>query len=217
MAKTLATGSQFAIASAYGTAKVFSSITNAAEAVASFAADPSLAAGDIVEVTSGWGRLDKRVVRVKTVTGTGPYLVTLEGVNTTDTNLYPAGSGAGSVRKITTWQAITQIADISASGGEQNYADASDLDDSDDKQLPSNRSAEALQLTVHHDPALAWVGVVDAAVGVATALRIVYPSGGRMLANAFWSRRTTPQITRNETLKSSLDLTYAARPIEYAT
>lgn len=217
MAKTLATGSQFAIASAYGTAKVFSSITNAAEAVASFAADPSLAAGDIVEVTSGWGRLDKRVVRVKTVTGTGPYLVTLEGVNTTDTNLYPAGSGAGSVREITSWQAITQIADVNPSGGEQNYTDASDLDDSDDKQAPSNRSAEELRLTVHHDPSLAWVPVVDAAAGVPTGLRIVYPSGARLLGNAYWTRRTTPQITRNETIKGSLELTYAARPIEYTT
>jgi hypothetical protein len=217
MSKTLATGSQFAIASAYASAQTFSSITNAAEAVASFATNPSLAANDIVEVTSGWGRLDKRVVRVKTVSGSGPYLVTLEGVDTTDTNKFPAGAGAGSVRKVSTWQPITQIADLNASGGEQNYADASDLDDADDKQLPANRSAESLQITVHHDPSLAWVPIVDAAAGVATALRVIYPSGGRMFANAFWSRRTTPQLTRNETIKSQIDLTYAARPIEYAS
>jgi hypothetical protein len=217
MSKTLATGSQFAIASAYASAQTFSSISNATEAVASFANNPSLAANDIVEVTSGWGRLDKRVVRVKTVSGSGPYLVTLEGVDTTDTNKFPAGAGAGSVRKVSTWQPITQIADLNASGGEQNYADASDLDDADDKQLPSNRSAESLRITVHHDPSLAWVPIVDAAAGVATALRVIYPSGGRMFANAFWSRRTTPQLTRNETIKSQIDLTYAARPIEYAS
>lgn len=217
MAKTLATGSQFAIASAYGTAQTFSSITNAAEAVASFASNPSLAAGDIIEVTSGWGRLDKRVVRVKTVSGTGPYLVTLELVDTSNTNLYPAGAGAGSVRKVTTWMPITQVNEINASGGDQNFADASDMDDEDLKQIPSSRSAESLQLVVHHDPALAWVAVVDAAAGVPTALRIVYPNGGRLLANAYWSRRKTPQLARGETIKSSIDLTYAARPIEYAT
>jgi hypothetical protein len=215
MAKTLATGSQFAIASAYGTVRAFTSITNAAEAVASFASDPALAVGDIVEVASGWGRLDKRVVRVKAVSGAGPFLVTLEGVNTLDTNKFPASAGAGSVREINTWQPITQIADISPSGGEQNYADSSDMDDSDDKQIPSNRSAEALSLTVHHDPALAWVSVVDAAEGVPTAFRVIYPGGARMLANAYFTRRTTPQLTRNETIKSGIDLTYAARPIEY--
>lgn len=218
MSKTLATGTQFAIGSAFGATQTFSSASNAAETVLSFASDPSLAAGDVVHIlTSGWGRLANRVLRVKSVSGSGPYLVTLEGVNTSDTNKFPSGSGGGTLREVNTWTAVTQVADVSSSGGDQNYADSSDMDDADDKQIPSNRSAEQLTLTVHHDPALAWVSVVDGIEGVVTPFRVVYPSGGRMLAGAYISRKATPSLTRNETIKSTLDLTYAARPIEYAT
>jgi hypothetical protein len=218
MSKTLATGTQFAIGSAFGATQTFTSASNAAETVLSFASDPSLATGDVVHIlTSGWGRLVNRVLRVKSVSGSGPYLVTLENVNTTDTNKFPSGSGGGTLREVSTWTAITQVADVASSGGEQNFADSSDMDDADDKQIPSNRSAESMTLTVHHDPALPWVAVVDAAEGVVTPFRIVYPSSARMLAGAYFTRKRTASITRNETIKSTIDLAYAAQPIEYAT
>ena len=60
------TGTTFHIASAFGTAKATTAVTNATEAVVTSAAH-GLANGDVVEVSSGWGRLHKRVFEVKAV------------------------------------------------------------------------------------------------------------------------------------------------------
>lgn len=216
MSKILATGSQFAIGSTFGTTQSFTGATNATESVLTFGAAHGLLVGDIVHiVTSGWGLLANRVVRIRSVPTT--TTATLENVNTSNVYRFPAGAGAGTLRSVTAWTPITQVADIASAGGEQNFADASDMDDTEDRQIPSSRSAETLTLTVHHNPALPWVPTVDAAEGLITPFRIVYPSAARMLAAAYVTRKRTATIARGETIKSTVTMTYAAAAIEYAT
>lgn len=108
------TGTIFSIATVLAAAKTISAITNAAEASVSCTAH-GYSAGDIVQVFSGWGRLNRRVARVKTPT-TDAFL--LEGINTTNTEFFPAGSGIGSVKKVTTFQQINKILNPTNSGGE---------------------------------------------------------------------------------------------------
>lgn len=108
------TGTIFSIATVLATAKTISAITNAAEASVSVTAH-GYSAGDIVQVFSGWGRLNRRVARVKTPT-TDAFL--LEGINTTNTEFFPPGSGIGSVKKVTTFQQINKILNPTNSGGE---------------------------------------------------------------------------------------------------
>jgi hypothetical protein len=71
--------------------------------------------GDIVEITSGWGRLNLRNFRIKSV-ATDTFV--LEGADTTSTTLFPAGSGIGSVRKISTFTQITGVMNPQSSGGD---------------------------------------------------------------------------------------------------
>lgn len=216
MSITLATGTQYAIASAYGTSYNMTAITNATEAVATLAAGHGTAVGDILEITSGWGLLNNRVVRVKTVSTND---VTLESINTTDTAKYPAGSGTGSVRKITTWQQISQLRAPSASGGEQQYADTSTLDDVDDKQMPSSRSALSIALEVLDDPSLAWYATVESAqdAGTPKAVRISTPNGAKIYGNAFWTMAQMPTVERNQPLRLTVNFTLAARRVRYAS
>lgn len=108
------TGAQFAVASAYGIVKNITAISNAAEA--SVTATHDFAVGDFVEVTSGWGRLSKRVFRVKTVATTVSFV--LEGMDTTNTAIFPAGQGIGTVRKASTFSPITTVMNPSISGGD---------------------------------------------------------------------------------------------------
>lgn len=108
------TGTTFFIASAYGPAKNVTAVSNATEAVVSSTAH-GYAVGDIVEVTSGWGRLNRRNFRVKSVTSDA---FALEGQDTTNTTFYPAGGGVGTVRKITTFTQITSVMSPQSSGGE---------------------------------------------------------------------------------------------------
>lgn len=113
---TLAKGTKLYIVTAanIAAAKTVTAVTNATEAVVTVAAH-GYSAGDIVMMESGWGGLNGRVARVKSPT-TNDFV--LEGINTTNTDLYPAGTGTGQVRKITAFQQITKVTDISSSGGE---------------------------------------------------------------------------------------------------
>lgn len=220
MSVYLPNGSKFYIGSTYGADKAFSSISNASEAIASFAADPALAIGDIMEVTSGWERLNKRAVRVKAVSGAGPYLVTLEGIDTTDTNLYPAGNGAGTVREVSAWTEITQVETPETSGGDQQFINYQPLSDDLEKRLPSYRSAQGLKLTYFDDPALTWIPAVQAASDnnqTLYAAKIELKSGARIFASGYWTLQEMPSMQANTPMKSTIDVSYAGRVTRYAS
>ena len=205
MAITLAVGTTVAIASTYGTSKTMSAITNASEAVATLEASHGVIATDILEITSGLQRLTNRIVRAKTVSTND---VTLEGINTSSTTNYPAGSGAGSVREITAWTDIGQLTrDISISGGEQQFADVTTLTDVLDQQVPTRRSAISIALPIYFDAALAYVTTVRAAADSATptAVRFVFPNGTKIYANAYWTYQDFPTI-EGDTLRGRIDL-----------
>lgn len=108
------TGTTFFVASTYGSAKATTVVTNASEAVVT-SAGHGYSNGDIVEVTSGWGRLHRRVFRIKSVT-TDTFV--LEGCDTTSTTFFPAGTGIGSIREVTAFTQITSVMNPTSSGGE---------------------------------------------------------------------------------------------------
>lgn len=216
MAITLTTGTAIAIASTYGASVNMTAITNAAEAVATLAASHGVVVGDYLEVTSGWGRLDKRIVRAKTVAIND---VTFEGINTSNTTTYPAGSGTGSIRRITAWTNMSQVQGSASSGGDLQYADITAIDDNVQKQAPTIRSAVNVNLTVFDDPALAWYTVVSAADEARTpvAVRMSFPNSSKLVANAYWSLQRTPSLQSNDSLKAQIGLSFCADPTRYAT
>jgi hypothetical protein len=215
MAITLAQGTQVSIASTYGTAVNVTAITNATEAVATLGAGHGVVVGDFLEVTSGWDRLNGRIVRAKTVATND---VTLEGINTTSTTRYPAGTGTGTLRRITAWTTLSQITSgISVSGGDQNFSDITTLTDSVQKQIPTTRSPVQVTLPLYDDPSLAWYGTVQTAAesATATAIRMVFPNNSRLVANAYWSLQSVPTI-EDSTLRSRIDVAFVSDPTRYA-
>ena len=108
------TGTIFSLATVFAAAKTVSAISNAAEASVSCTAH-GFDVGDVVQLYSGWGRLNRRVGRIKSETADA---FVLEGINTTNAEFFPAGSGGGTVRKVSTFQQINKILNPSNSGGE---------------------------------------------------------------------------------------------------
>jgi hypothetical protein len=210
MARTAVNGAVISIAAAYGAAKTFSAITNDSPAEASFAADPSLVLADLVEITSGWQRLDGRIARIANPTGAGPYLVDFEGFNTTSTDRYPAGSGAGSVREITSWTAIGQIlGDTFASqGGEQQFLSYQYIDMDDQSEYPTNRTPLRLSWMLHDDIAAAGQLAIETAqdAGTPYAIRIVARDGKKFYGNGYWSIGGAPQMASNDLMKRAVTL-----------
>lgn len=139
------TGTTFFIASAYGSAKNTTIVTNAAEAVVTSAAH-GYTNGDILEVTSGWGRLNKRTFRIKSIT-TDTFV--LEGADTSNTVFFPPGSGIGSVRKVNTFTQITQVLGIQASGGDPKTVSYKYLES--DVEFSINDGFAASQLSLELD------------------------------------------------------------------
>ena len=216
MSITLATGTQVAIASSYGTAVTMSARTNASVAVATLAASHGVIVGDFLEITSGWDLLNGRIARVSAVATND---VTLESIDTSSTSRYPAGTGTGTIRRITAWTTISQItAAISVSGGEQQFASITTLTDKTEKQIPTTRSPVQVTLPVYDDPALGWYSVVRTASESATnaGVRMIFPNASRLVANAYWSLQQVPTI-EDSTLRSSISVSFLADPTRYAT
>ena len=108
------TGSTFYVASTIAATKTTTIVTNASEASVTSAAH-GYSAGDYVLVTSGWGRLNKRAFRIKTV-ATDTFV--LEGADTSNTTFFPAGQGVGTVAKVSAWTQITTVMNPNTSGGD---------------------------------------------------------------------------------------------------
>jgi hypothetical protein len=216
MAITRSTGTQVAIASTYGSVSNMTAITNATQAVATLAGGHGVVVGDFLEVTSGWDRLNGRIVRAAVVSTND---VTFEGVNTVSTTFYPAGTGTGSIRRITAWTSISQITSgLSVSGGDPQFADITTLTDTIQKQIPTTRTPVQVTLPVFYDPVLSWWAPVLAASDAATpvALRMVFSNNSRLVANGYWSLRQVPTV-EDSTLRGEISVSFFSDPTTYAT
>ena len=217
MTVSVAVGAQVHFASAVGTNQAVTAVTNASPAVATIGTGHGIVGGDFVVVSdSGWSLLAGRAARVSATSATS---VTLEGIDTSSTAVYPAGVGTGTLYKVSTWTELTQIAGVDSGGGDQNFADASTLVDVDDKQIPTSRSPVSYTFTVHDDPTLGWYSslrsVADA--NVPRPMRLSKPSGGKYLVNGFWSFQENPAISRTDTTKVRAVFTASARPVNYSS
>lgn len=141
------TGTTFFIASAFAASQTVTAVTNASEAVCTCTAH-GYSNGDIVEITSGWGRLNKRTFRLKSV-ATNTFV--LEGADTSSTTFFPSGSGTGSVRKVSTFTEITSITAVSSSGGEPKTVNYKFLASDVEYAINDGFSATSYQLTLDAD------------------------------------------------------------------
>ena len=215
MSVKLPNGTTFAIASGYGSPVTVTALSNASEAVAT--ATNTFADGDFVEITSGWSRLNGKVARVSDSSGTG---FTLEGIDTSDTVAYPAGSGIGSVRKVTGWTQIQQVLTTSTSGGDQQFATFQFIEADQETRIPTTKSAAGLDLSVADDPSLPGYIAMSAANDDRNqrALKCTLSNGSIILYNAYCSLNKTPSMTANQVMACAASLSFInADPVRYAS
>lgn len=204
-------GATLSICSTYAASKTMSAVTNANPAVATLESSHGVLVGEYIHITSGWTGLNNRAVRVSAVNTND---VTLEGIDTSDTSRYPAGSGAGSVREVSTW---TQIANVKAdsfstSGGDQQFTDATPLDSLDDVQLPTTRSATSVTFSV-----------MDSSSGLTAAKAVgITPTAFRLTAGtvntvgvAVWTVSEVPRISGRDVTTYPVSLSFQSVPKTY--
>lgn len=216
MAYRLPNGSTFDFAATYGTDVVVSAISNANPAVVTTASAHSLSDGDVVVLTSGWTKLTNRAFKVSAASGS---TFTLTGIDTTSTSLYPVGGSAGSVRKVLTWVQIPQITQVDFAGGEQQFYTFAFLEDDDERQLPTSKTAVSMTLTVADDPAQPYVPIVEAADldKQARVQRLNLVDGSTILYNSVATITSTPTLTRDELMTRSISLSLQGRINRYTS
>ena len=216
MAVNLPNGSTISIASSYGVVKSMSALTNANPGVATLEASHDVIVNDILEVTSGWSKLTGRIARASAVATND---IDLEGLDTTDTSKYPAGSGIGSVREIAGWTQISQVVEFASQGGDQQFATYSFLEDDTERQVPTIKSAQSFTLSLGDDQTLAWYAILAAADEdrLPRAISIQLPSGAIIYYNAYVTLNQTPSLTKNEIMALSATFSFVANPTRYAS
>lgn len=215
MAVSLPNGSIVAIASGYGSPLTVTAVSNAAQAVASSTAH-GLSDGDFVEFTSGWSKATDRIFRVDdSVTDAFDF----EGLDSTSTQLYPAGGGAGTVREITGWTQLAQITNSTSEGGEQQFLTYQFLESDSEKRIPTTKSAAGITFTIADDPALAGYILAKAANDdrEPRAVRVTLSNGQILLYNAYISLSVIPSLTVNELMTVEVTLSLLGEPVRYAS
>lgn len=214
MAVSLPNGAVFALATAYASSLTVTAASNASACV--LTVTNTLAVGDYVEFTSGWSRANGRIFRLSAAAAGS---VTLEGFDTTSTTQFPASSGTGSIRKINTWTQITQVLEMTSSGGDPQYLTYSFLEQDFDSQIPTTTSAQTLAFTLADDPTLAGYQAVKtvAQTRAVTGLRATMPQGGFILYNGIFAFDETPSMTKGQLMGCKGGVALQNRPVRYST
>jgi hypothetical protein len=162
--------------------------------------------------TSSWGKLVSRVLRVKEVSDN--VSVTLEGVSTKDTNVFPEGQNTATFREVKSWVEVPCVQDLAQDGGEQQYYTYQCLADDQEQQLPTYKSAVFLTYTFAHEYDNPIYPILREAEesGDVTALRMYVPKAKEMRCWAgVLSFNDIPQTTMNEMETVSLSVSLKGR------
>jgi len=214
MSVQLPNGALVAIASGYGSPIAVTALTNDDPASAT-SATQAFTAGDILEVTSGWSRLTNKAVRV----GASPTTTSfdMEGIDTSLTSIYPAGGGAGSVRKVSGFTQLSQILSSTTNGGDQQFLEYQFLESDSQKRIPTFKNAAGLTFSVADDPT--QPGYILAASAnddrLPRVVSITLPGGSVLYYNAYISLNKTPSLTVNELMAVEVTLSLLAEPVRY--
>jgi len=216
MARIIVNGSKVQIATGYGTPVNVTSISNASTAVATVGTSHGIAGDDFVELThSVWPSLAGRVFRVAATDATS---VTLEGLDTSSTAIYPTWSGTGTAKEITGWADIAQVNSLDVTGGEQQYAEGQYLDVPLVFRFPTVKSSLNISVSVDDDQSASFWTHVNASEAALSnrAMRVLdVNSIPRIVATGIWSKSSAPAVAVNNVLKRTIGVAAAAAVTEY--
>lgn len=194
-------GSTLHIGTGLAAVKNVTAISNANPAVCTSTAH-GLANGDVIVFSCDYPALDNRIFKVQNLTADTFALV---GVDTRDTKIFPAGqgasaSGAGKFQKVNGFAQIRNIAELTASGGEPQYATVSFLDVRNEIQVPTTNSPRSIQAKIADNPTMEGYKAAKAAsdARVPMPLRLDLVSGGQIFYNGYMSLNEMPSMGKGQ-------------------
>lgn len=206
-------GSSQQFSQTFAGAKTISAITNANPAVATSTAH-GYATGDEILLTTPWEDATDTAYKVEVVDANSFKIL---GLDTSDTNFYPAGSNTGSAQKISGWTAIPQVLTISGSGGDARFTDVQLLAKRNAIKVPTGFNATTVSLSLAHDPAQA---AYQTMLNISRALRKVafkqVISGGAVTYGyGYLSVSEMPKLNSNQVNAVDAAMALLGRAISY--
>lgn len=215
MAISLPNGSTVSISNGFGAAKTITATTNANPGVVSSTAH-GFTDGTYVVIESGWARLNERIVRVD-----APALdsFSMEGIDTSNTTIYPSGGGTGSAQAVSGWTQLAQILGSTSTGGEQQFWTGQLLEGDREIRIPTTKTAAGITFTVADDPTLPGYILAKEANDdrLPRAVMVTLSNGAKLLYYAYISLSTIPSLTVNEAMTVEVTLSLLADPTRYAS
>lgn len=214
MSSIFINGAQYAVSTTLGTAIAVSAISNANPAVATASAPP--ADGSLVVIKSGWPELNETIARTAEADAAS---FVLGGVNTSSTTRFPVGEGVGSVQIASGFVSLSQVRDVTMSGGEQQYYQWQYVEDrsSRQRQKPTYKNAMSLAVVMDYDPSLPWYETLIDLDGIKdpVVLRELLPNGSTIYYYAYPSFNKVPTKTVNENVTVTATFSLISDPMRY--
>lgn len=213
MAYAIPEGSLFQFSSTFAATKAITSISNADPAVVASVAH-GYSDADEVLVTSGWEDATDSVFQVNQ---TSVDALELLGLNSTDTNFFAAGSGTGTMSKISSWQTIPQVLAIATQGGDARFTDVNPLAKRNAIKIPTGFNAASVTLTLGHDPSNAVYKTMLSLSRSLTkvAFRMVLSGGGKVYGYGYMTVSETPSLNVNQVNQVQSAFSFLGRTISY--
>ncbi|PPD12166.1 phage tail tube protein [Methylophilus sp.] len=214
MSEKLPNGAILSIATAFASALTVSAATNANGC--ELTVTNTLADGEYVEYVCGWTKATNRIFRVDAADSDS---IVLEGLDTSNTTLFPAGGGVGTIRKINTWQQLSKISNFAMSGGDIQTTTEQYLEDDFETEYTTVISAMAFTFDIADDVTNAGYLALKTISDVQgdTALMVSLKNGNKNLYKVGVFQKEDPSMEVNTIMKVSTRLSIKNKVVRYAS
>lgn len=206
-------GSSQQFSQTFASAKTITAVSNANPAVATSVAH-GFTTGDEILLASGWEDATDSVFKV-TVLSADTF--SISGLDTSNTNFFPAGTGIGTAQKISGWTAIPQVLTISASGGDARFTDVNLLSKRNGIKIPTGFNATSVTLSLAHDASQSgYVTMLGISRNLSkVAFKQVISGGSVTYGYGYLSVSEMPKLNASQVNSVDAALTVIGRSISY--
>ena len=214
LALYFAEGSSQQFSQTFATAIAITGISNANPAVATTSAAHGYVTGDEILITSGYEDATDSVYRVTNLTAT---TFAIQGLDTSNTGYFPAGTGTGTAQKVSAFTVIPQILTISGSGGDARFTDVQLLSKRNGIKVPTGFNAISVTMSLAHDAAQpAYVTMLGISRNLSkVAFKQVVSGGATTFGYGYMSVSEMPKLNSNQVNAVDAAMTILGRSISY--
>jgi hypothetical protein len=207
-------GSSQQFSQTFASAKTITVLTNANPAVATSTAH-GYSTNDEILLTSGWEDATDSVYKVTVIDANS---FSIQGLDTSNTSFFPAGTGTGSAQKLSGWTAIPQVLTISSSGGDARFTDVAPLSKRNSMKIPTGFNATSVTLSLAHDASNAnyqtMLGISRTLTKV--AFKQVISGGATTYGYGYMNVSEMPKLNNNQVNTVDAAITVLGRSVSYS-